>query len=661
MNHFVTLFLLASRRFFSRRNIIVMAILFVIFMYGVHKGAVESRKIWEDGSEFKKIELKIFKSIVNYEQYSERGFKVFFLPPKQGVLFPNPVPLSGLSGKVNSIFSLDINHNCRDSNVIKGNSMLKFRFSTLVIILGSLAVLFVGAAPFRDREFLKSLAKDWSPLKIFLSIILSRIILIGLTFLVILGCSLLLLKLENIAFTGSDFINILWYLIVTCLTLIFFFIIGTILGSLQDRIGLFSSILVVWLLLVFIWPGIVDSIIEDKADKITSSYKTDTQKLQTVNEFEDIAIEKYGPARINTEEGKKIVADYYIKNVFPMIEANDEKQEAEIAAVIHEYMTLSALISTTHYLLTCNELSGRGYGNYLNFSSYLRKERREFLLFWIDRVYYHDPKEMKNFVTKDENIFPTRGMKPYNFWTGCFFQILWIILLGTISYLLFKNLLVWMKTNDIKKLGKVDLKLETGKINVRLVKGIALILALYSIFSGKIKYLTRKGFKGNVVLGDMNLAAKKMPIEFAYICHPNNLPGDIKVKVLLIFYCRWYHQTQEQRGKILGSEKIKDHLNQPISKLENDVKFEIIMSLLEMTRGQVYLIDNVTSDIPPDEMVRFKHKMEELTRQGATVIYLTVPRMIELTTLEMKDYYDDGGAWLNSVISHEHSLKYRGK
>jgi ABC-type uncharacterized transport system ATPase subunit len=52
-----------------------------------------------------------------------------------------------------------------------------------------------------------------------------------------------------------------------------------------------------------------------------------------------------------------------------------------------------------------------------------------------------------------------------------------------------------------------------------------------------------------------------------------------------------------------------------------------------MTRGQVYLIDNVTSDIPPDEMVHFKHKMEELARQGAAVIYLTVPRMIELKTL----------------------------
>ncbi len=329
--------------------------------------------------------------------------------------------------------------------------------------------------------------------------------------------------------------------------------------------------------------------------------------------------------------------------------------------MIRDHMNLSVIVPTTQYNLTCNELSGRGYGNYLNFSSYLRKERREFLLFWIDRVYYHDPKEMKNFVTKEENIYRTQGMKPPNFWTGCFFQILWIILLGTISFLLFKNLLVWMKTDDIKKLGKVDLKLEKGKVNVRLVKGIALILALYSIFSGKIKYLTRKGFKGDVVLGDMNLTANKKPIEFVYIYHPSNLPGDIKVKVLLRFYCRWYQQPKEQREKILGSEKIKDHLNQPIAKLENDVKFEIIMSLLEMTRGQVYLIDNVTSDIPPDEMVRFKHKMEELARQGAAVIYLTVPRMIELKTLEMKDYFDDGGAWLNSVISHEHSIKYRGK
>jgi len=252
-------------------------------------------------------------------------------------------------------------------------------------------------------------------------------------------------------------------------------------------------------------------------------------------------------------------------------------------------------------------------------------------------------------------------MKPPNFWTGCINQILWIILLGTISFLLFKNLLVWMKKDDIKKLGKVDLKLEKGQVNVWLVKGIALILALYSIFSGKIKYLTRKGFKGEVVLGDMNLTGLQEPIEFTYICHPNNLPGDIKVKVMLIFYCRWTGQTREQMEKILGNEKLKDHLNQPIKKLEEEKKFEIIMSYLEMTRGTVYLIDNVTSDIPPDDMVRFKQKMEELARQGATVIYLTSHRTVESKTLGMKDYYDEGGAWTYSVICHESSLKLQGK
>jgi hypothetical protein len=109
--------------------------------------------IFEDSSEFKNIEAHLFKTIVDYDEYSERGFKIFFLPPKQGVLFPNPVQFSGLSGKVNSIFSLDIYNNCRNSTVMKGNSMLKFRFSSLVIVLGTLAVLFLAAGPFRHREF----------------------------------------------------------------------------------------------------------------------------------------------------------------------------------------------------------------------------------------------------------------------------------------------------------------------------------------------------------------------------------------------------------------------------------------------------------------------------------------------------------------------------
>jgi hypothetical protein len=163
-------------------------------------------------------------------------------------------------------------------------------------------------------------------------------------------------------------------------------------------------------------------------------------------------------------------------------------------------MNLSVIVPTTFYNSTCYELSGRGYGNYLNFFQYLRQQRRAFLLFWIDRVYYHDPEVMKNYVTGDENIFRSRGMTPPNFWTGCLIIIAWIILLSWISYVLFKRSLVCIKASEIKKMGKMDLKLEPVKVNVKLAKGIAFIHALYSLFTGNIKHLIKKGFKGNVFL-----------------------------------------------------------------------------------------------------------------------------------------------------------------
>jgi hypothetical protein len=108
-----------------------------------------------------------------------------------------------------------------------------------------LEVLFLAAAPFQHREFLKSLSSNWSPIMIFISIIISRLIFIGLTFLVILGCSILMLMVENIPLAGADFPNILNYLVVTYLVLIFFFVVGTILGHLKNKIGSITGILVV--------------------------------------------------------------------------------------------------------------------------------------------------------------------------------------------------------------------------------------------------------------------------------------------------------------------------------------------------------------------------------------------------------------------------------
>lgn len=496
---------------------------------------------------------------------------------------------------------------------------------------------------------------------IFISIIISRLIFITLTFLVILGCSILVLMVENIPLSGADFSNIIWYLVVTILALIFFFIVGTILGNLQNKIGLFAGIMVVWFLLVFLWPGVVDSIIEDQADKIKSSYKTDNRKLQTVNEFENIYKEERGGFKNYTREEKREIVAGYVKNIFPKVEALDEQQEEEIAAVIQNHMDLSVIVPTTFYNSTCYELSGRGYGNYLNFSQYLRQQRRAFLLFWIDRVYYHDPKEMKNYVTGDENIFRSRGMIPPNFWTGCLYTMGLIILLGWISYVLFKRSLVCIKAREITKMGKMDLELEPGKVNVKLAKGIAFILALYSIFSGNIKYLIKKGFKGNVFLGDADMSDKKNAIKFTYICHPDNLPGDIKVKDLLKFYGRWNRQPRENMKKVLSNVKITDSLDQPISKLEKENKYEVALSKLELSGGPVYLIDNITSDMPLDDAVRFKTRVDELAQKGATVVYVTTPRIVVFKTIEMENYFDDGGAWVYSVKSHEQGLKFQGK
>ena len=207
----------------------------------------------------------------------------------------------------------------------------------------------------------------------------------------------------------------------------------------------------------------------------------------------------------------------------------------------------------------------------------------------------------------------------------------------------------------------MDLKFETGNVNVKLAKGIAFIHVLYLLFSGNIKYLIKKGFKGNVYLGEADMTDKKNALKFTYICHPDNLPGDIKTIDLVKFYSRWNHQPREQVKKVLSNDKIKDILDQPLGKLDKEQKYELVLFLLELSPGAVYLIDNITADIPLDDVVRFKTRIDELAGNGATVVYVTTPRIVVFKTIEMKNYFDDGDAWLYSVKSHEHSLKVQGK
>ena len=164
MRYFKSIFSLVLKRFFSRRNILLLVLLLILSFYSTQQGIKEWNINTNNIGEFQKAESSFFNDHKNYRDYSNLGFKVLLIPGASSVFFSNPVLLTELSARVNSVTTLDIGSNCKGGLVLRGNSPFKPRFSNVIGVLASLLVLFLGFEAMREREFLRSLSSQWSKL-----------------------------------------------------------------------------------------------------------------------------------------------------------------------------------------------------------------------------------------------------------------------------------------------------------------------------------------------------------------------------------------------------------------------------------------------------------------------------------------------------------------
>jgi ABC-type transport system involved in cytochrome c biogenesis ATPase subunit/uncharacterized membrane protein YhaH (DUF805 family) len=650
MRHFKAFFGFLLKRFFSRRNIILLLILLALSIYCTQQGIKERKKILNNFEGFKKLESFLFSQIRNYSKYASDGFKILVVPGTNIVFFSNPVLLSELSARINSITTLDIGSNCKGGLVLRGNSPFAPRFSNVARVLAGLLILFLGYETWKDREFLRSISSKWSKFGVFISICFALPLLFILCLQVIFAFCIGLTVLQGISLTAADIRGLAISLPPMILHLLFFFFFGSILGNLRWKFTGTPGLLAVWLIFIFIYPAAVNSYIEDKSQEITSAYKADSDKWNKMTNFEKRSGKESGEYKDNTVQGRRQVAKKFWEKDRKDIEAVDEKLKQEISQLIDEYNTWMLWTSTTFYTITCDEVSSRGYQSYLDFFTYLQDLRSKFVRFWIDRVYYHDQKVLVNFVTNDENLFYSKSHVPKNYWTGVLLHLGVVLLLAVITYLLFKHWLEHVSPKEIKELGKVDLDLDIGELKIWITLKEHFKKVLFNVFSGVFTVLLKNGFTGEVYFDGVDTAERKVKNNFAYICHPKELPGDMKAIDLLTFYADWNQFPRHELENLLNTEELKEILPKQIKEMEMHEKFEISMGILNMSKSDIYLIDNIASGMPTACSVKLLKKMEQL-QSNALVIYLISPGEVDMISIPGGAYFAEDDIWINKVKS----------
>ena len=445
MKTFAPTYLLESKRLLKKKTIGLFLFLSLLSLYFVQVGHSNYKNIIENREEFRNIEQLKVKQYINYNQYGSYGFRVLFIPSPLSIYFVNTSTISGLTANVDSGERLNIYNSFKEGRTLFADKGGGFKdFSGIMLLLGGLLVLYLGYESFIHRDYLSFMCGFIDYKRLFFSTVLSRVFIIIFLFLLNAGISLILLEINGFQFSGGEYAHFFTYLATLVLVLVFFFALGTIAGSLKSGFAGFVMVIISWFVLVFLFPGIVNSITSRKADNIVSNYKLELQKLKSLMDFERQSFDELGSTtKDNIDAVRKSVEDFLEKG-FPKIHAFEERLRDEMEENIRYFEFLSSLFPSTFYLSAGNEISSKGYENFILFFDYIRELKKKFFRFYLDHRFYSDdpfdaPKRVESFIKGNENLFHAKSRTPRGFTRGVVLTLVYIIGLFIISYYRFKQ------------------------------------------------------------------------------------------------------------------------------------------------------------------------------------------------------------------------------
>ncbi len=645
MQNFKTFFIFEFKRFFGRRNIVISVLLLFVSLVFIQNGINDHKIQLDHKDKFQEFERTKITQYINYSQYGIYGIRMLFVPAPISVFFINSAVIPDMTAYVDSGEQLKIYKPLKGKNIFDLNKFGFTDFSGILLFFGSLLTLFYGYETFNSDEYLKFLSTICSRKQVFFSMIFCRIIMMLLFFLFILGSALLSISLNDLYVPMDRYLAS--FALVIFLLLLFCFSIGTIIGTLQSKITGISALLSCWFVLLYFIPTIVNAYIVDKSDLITPIQKLEMDKLKILMDFEkrsiaNLGISKYG----QQDEAERQNILNYFANDFKKIQALEETIQTQTETNISLYQELSMFFPSTFYLSVTNEISSRGYENLIDFHKYVQALKREFVKFYIDKVYFSNFTTVESFVKKDENVFPGRSRLPLNFAAGILVNLLYVVGLFVGSYYRLRRSLFMLPENENPGSYPRNMKLKKGEFKVLVSEGDLFKNQLFNLFSGETGEFKKKGFAGEVLINGIDITAEKSKAEFLYLCHPENIPGDIKVAYFLSFIRRLMKVKNKNKNNGLNMKAIS---RKKFSRLKNHEKGEVMLAVLGIKVRDIYLVHDIARSMPIEFTVQLKEKLSALKEEGALVLYITPDELINVQSIKKGQKFYESATWCQLV------------
>jgi hypothetical protein len=630
MHPFKHFFVFEFKRFLTIRNLIIALLFFVTAMYFVIDGVSQYRENQDNKSKFVEIEKSKVEKHQYYTQYGASGFRVYYDLPALSIFFYN----SGLFSQLNAL--IDVGERLNIYNSYKGKDIFKERsgnyadFSGLMVLIGTLIVLFYGFESLRNTGYLKMLTALLGRRRLFFNIIAARFLIISLFFFLAAALGVLLVLLSGIVFSLKEYLLMAVFFGIWLLSSLFLFLLGTTIGRIRSVPFGIAILVVTWIGFVYQFPIVVSKITSMSSNNIATNYHLELIKWNEMMNFEKKAIEKEGKSSIKKEipeEIKKMI-ERFMDDGYKKIKEIEKELEAKMEKNIRLFQWLSILSPITTMSSVNAELSGKGYENSLAFFRYIQDLKDKFCLFYKQKKLYANDEKVESFINNDENIYKASSRLPGNTGWGILLTIILTLILFKISYSLFKSGLFALDARALKDIDDTGITINNADENIYCCIYVIMADLLFALLSGEQEQAARKGYKGNIRLADKDIVSQPIPGEFFYAPPIESIPGDIKAVDLIRLFAGLGKLTPDETDAVLEHPDVKSAAGKRFENMKNHEKAEILLALSRTVNTDIYFFYDIAVGLDSELAKKLLDRVNELTAAGKLAFYLTTNDLV---------------------------------
>jgi hypothetical protein len=410
--------------------VVALLVLFTLAIDGVHK----YQSFLEDSKKFQESEREKVSTYQRYDQYGGYGIRLLSIPPSIGIIY---------NGSFKTILAnVNTGERLMIATPLKGKGFFKKDNSYvdivgIILIFFSLFGLVTGYKTTKNKDYISIFSQRRSPGKGFFILIFSRAVIINLLSLLLISISFLVPLVKSLNLFEGYFL----YFALTVVGLItFFFSIGAVVGACK-KWGTSIILGLLFFLLVFMVPWMIEKKNSDSASDIQSLYDFEKETLSVLMKVEKELKLKFGTLPVGEEPAKELMnaIELALNNEFKKLVQYENKRKNEIYNKIIQNQKIAALIPVSFFKTTVEEITGSGGNNLISFYNYCQKRKLEFLSFYIKKRYIEKASVIESFVKKNENIYHAKSSLPTCFWFGIGLTLFYTVGLLFLSYRIHKK------------------------------------------------------------------------------------------------------------------------------------------------------------------------------------------------------------------------------